>query len=174
MPKKPKHYADDASTPVHPPSEQTAMAVLPRHAEDPLRSVAQALEDAQTLWEDVAFIANAKMPCPECGGAGNVSNGSLGGFCVRCDGARVVDHPSAEPLTMPPFAALRLRLSSGNPPTHEEIAALVTQAKAISRQLAPVSNPNLLPAAQPPQGLLGKGKAGLGGISDAELDDLER
>jgi hypothetical protein len=81
-------------------------------SDEDLRSRSQALNDAQEVWEEVAYMANPKMPCPECSGAGNVSSGSLGDICVRCMGSRVVDQPGSTGIDMPPFRELRAAITA--------------------------------------------------------------
>lgn len=80
--------------------------------EDDLRKRSQALDEAQTTYEKIAYISVPKMPCPECGGQGSVDGGSLSGICLGCEGARVVDRPDAEPFVMPPFKELRAAISA--------------------------------------------------------------
>jgi len=81
-------------------------------SEEDLRQRSQALDDAQETWEETAYLANPKMPCPECTGAGSISGGSLGDICVRCLGARVIEQPGRQKVEMPPFAALRASISA--------------------------------------------------------------
>jgi hypothetical protein len=80
--------------------------------EDDLRERSQKLDEAQELYEEIAYLANPKMPCPECSGAGSISSGSLGSSCPRCFGQRVVDRPDSEPIEMPPFKQLRASIST--------------------------------------------------------------
>lgn len=61
---------------------------------DELREIASSLEDAQGLADKVDYLTTAKMPCPECGGSGSLSAGSLGSMCPGCMGARYLDHPA--------------------------------------------------------------------------------
>lgn len=81
-------------------------------AEEDLRQRSQALDQAQETWEELAYLANPKMPCPECSGAGLVVGGSLGDLCVRCLGARVIEQPGSHPVELPPFAQLRAAISA--------------------------------------------------------------
>lgn len=167
-------------------------------SDEDLRVRSQALDDAQEAWEEVCYLANPKMPCPECTGAGQVSGGSLGNMCVRCMGARVIEQPGSTPVEMPPFAELRAAITQyGNakadhelPPGHrarrnlalpppttvptlDQITQLHGTAIGMSRQLAnaPQAPQAQLPEAKPPRGLAGEGD--LGEYEDAELDELE-
>lgn len=79
--------------------------------EDDLRARSQKLHETQELYEELAYLANPKMPCPECTGAGNVSGGSLGDICVRCMGSRVLDRPGSPVVEMPNFAQLRASIT---------------------------------------------------------------
>lgn len=80
--------------------------------QEDLRQRSQALDEAQTTYEKIAYISVPKMPCPECGGQGSVDGGSLSNICLGCDGARVVERPDAEPFEMPPFKQLRASISA--------------------------------------------------------------
>lgn len=117
------------------------------------------LNEAQTLWERVVYLKTMKMPCPECGGAGSLYAGSLGGTCPTCFGARMVDHPAAEEIEVPNFVDMRralsgaaaardqrlglrskdeMRLSLPDPaslPSRDAIKALADQAREIARGL---------------------------------------
>lgn len=79
--------------------------------EDDLRERSQQLHEVQSEWEDLAHMSIAKMPCPECYGAGQVQGGSLGDICVRCMGARVVDQPG-QAFEMPPFDDMRAAITA--------------------------------------------------------------
>lgn len=72
--------------------------------------IARELDETQTLYEKIAYLGSPKMPCPECGGSGSVYGGSLGDICPTCHGARLVEHPAAEPLAIPDFAGMRAAL----------------------------------------------------------------
>ena len=80
--------------------------------EDDLRERSQKLHETQELFEELAYMANPKMPCPECTGAGNVSGGSLGDICPRCMGVRVIDRPGSPKVDMPNFAQLRAGITA--------------------------------------------------------------
>jgi hypothetical protein len=80
--------------------------------EEDLRVRSQELHDTQELWEELAYVKNEKIPCPECSGRGAVSAGSLGDICVRCEGRRVIDRPGSQPLEMPPFRELRAAITA--------------------------------------------------------------
>jgi hypothetical protein len=167
--------------------------------EEDLRERSQALHEAQETYEELAYLTNPKMPCPECGGAGSVHGGSLGDVCVNCGGARVVEAPGGRKVEMPPFAALRWAISTyGNAladhalpvghrakkylelpapttvPTLEKIQKLQAEGLAQARQLTGqpgIVDPKLLKEAKPAKGLSGEGD--LGEYEDAELDDME-
>lgn len=167
--------------------------------EDDLRQRSQALHDAQETWEEVAYLANPKMPCPECSGAGSVAGGSLGDICVRCLGARVIEQPGRQNIDMPPFASLRAAISSygdaladrelpdghkgkrqlalppaATVPTLEQIQKLSADGLAKAKELegAPgLVDPKLLKAPKKSKGLAGEGD--IGEYEDAELDELE-
>lgn len=76
-----------------------------------LRDRSNQLNKTQEFYEEVSYLANPKMPCPDCAGGGMVSGGSLGDICVRCMGARVCERPGYKPLVIPPFAQLREKIS---------------------------------------------------------------
>lgn len=160
--------------------------------EGDIRDRSQALDDCQETYEELAYLANPKMPCPECGGSGSVGGGIFDSTCVRCGGSRVLDVPGSEPMPMPDFRGMRAAiggygdaLALGGPtpnpatvPTLESIKALHDSAKAHARQLtaggsAPgIVDPRLLKAPTRPSGMMGDGD--LGDIPDAELADLEK
>lgn len=156
-----------------------------------LRERSEALHKAQELYEELAFLKNPKMPCPECGGAGSTYGGSLGDVCPRCMGARMLDRPGGEDLEMPDFRKLRAAITAygdaladkalpeghqakkhlalppaESVPTPEEIEELASHAKEQARQLEGPDMSKLPAPAQRPA-------AGLGGVSDAELDEME-
>jgi len=87
-------------------------AVLGDLTDADLRDRSQALHEAQERWEKLAYVAVAKIPCPECGGAGSVGGGSFGDICVGCMGARVVTAPDAEDFEMPDFGGMRRAISA--------------------------------------------------------------
>lgn len=166
-----------------------------------IRERSQELHETQELWEEYAYIANPKMPCPECGGRGAVSGGSLGDICVRCEGARVLEQPGRQTVNMPPFAALRGAITAyGNAladralpeghlvkrglalppastvPTLEDIRKLRTEAENGCKQLS--GTPGLegireLPAAREPVEDNDLTANEDSDIEDAELDELE-
>lgn len=77
-------------------------------AEEEIRRRAEALDEAQGVWERAAHRARPKLPCPECTGNGQVFGGSLGDHCPSCHGTRVIDDDSVEvDFAMPDFKALR-------------------------------------------------------------------
>jgi hypothetical protein len=113
-----------------------------------LRDRSQLLDEAQTTWEEVKYLAIPKMPCPECSGAGSVSGGSLGDICVKCWGTRVLEVPGAQPFPMPDFAALRAGITKyGN----AQLAAGFTfdQRRALPEG-HPMKDPTLPPASAVP------------------------
>lgn len=150
-----------------------------------------ALERAQEAWEEYAYVANPKIPCPECAGAGQVYGGSLGNVCVRCMGGRVLDAPGSDPVVMPPFASLRGQLANyadaldrhlelpdaSYLPTVEDLEALRVVARGYARNLlasgqAPGVVPkHLLSEAKEARGMVGEG--GIGDYEDAELAQVE-
>jgi ssDNA-binding Zn-finger/Zn-ribbon topoisomerase 1 len=167
--------------------------------EEDLRQRSQALHEAQESWEEVAYLANPKMPCPECSGSGSVGGGSLGDICVRCMGARVLEQPGRQAVELPPFRELRAAISAygdaladralpeghgakkqlalpaaATVPTWKSISELTHQALVRARQLqgAPgVVDPKLLEDRKTAKGLAGEGD--LGEYDDAELADME-
>lgn len=173
----------------------------PELTDEDIRARSQALDDAQETWEEVTYLHNPKMPCPECSGAGSIAGGSLGDICVRCMGMRVIDQPGTEPLTMPPFAELRAAITAyGNAladralpaghrgkrnlalpaastvPAVEQLQQLRKDGVAKVRELAAGKPPGLVPGhllAEPerPKGLAGEGD--LGEYTDAEFTQME-
>ncbi len=151
-------------------------------SEDDLRLRSQKLNEAQELYEELSYLHNPKMPCPECSGSGAVYGGSLGNICVRCMGARVLDKPGFEPLVLPPFATLRRALTAyadGTPdpslvPTMADIEELLTKGKEQAKQLQGADPHKDLVLAEPEeaQGLLSE-EGGLDDFSDGQLDELE-
>jgi hypothetical protein len=77
-----------------------------------LVEIGAEIERANTLYEKLAYLGTAKMPCMECGGSGSLPGGSLGDICPGCLGACVMDHPGAEEIQMPDFAGMRAALSA--------------------------------------------------------------
>lgn len=126
---------------------------------DDLDDRLRELDAAQTAWERIAYLKTVKMPCPECGGAGSLYAGSLGGTCPTCFGARMVDHPAAEDFDIPDFREMRLQLSAAaqardqrlglrapgearlllpdaaSLPTRADLQALAEQAREVARGL---------------------------------------
>lgn len=165
-----------------------------------LQERSQALDDAQTMFEELAYLANPKMPCPECTGAGAISAGSLGDVCPRCLGRRVVDRPGTEPLKQPDFKQLRSAITAygdakadrlleadhdgkrnlalpapSSVPTMADIEAIVADGKEFAKQLGGTSPGlvanELLSEPEKPKGMLGDGD--LGDYEDEDLDALE-
>jgi hypothetical protein len=157
-----------------------------------LDAIGADLEEGQEIWERYAYLAVPKMPCPECGGTGSVAGGSLGSACVRCNGARTLDHPGAEAPEIPDFSGMRTALSNysialadhalpdghrakkhlalppaSTLPRPEAIQKARDAIKKASKQLAGAP-PMALPAPQQEsRGSLGDGDAD---FSDADLD----
>lgn len=165
-------------------------------SDEDIRQISSALDDAQTRWERVGYLSAQKMPCPECGGAGQIAGGSLGDICPGCLGARVIDHPAAEQLVLPPFASMRAALSAyanarldralpdghrgkkglalpprSTVPTLEEIQNLGAEALEKAKALPPVTMPAL---AEPERkrGMLGDGGIA-GNWSEDDLDQFD-
>ncbi len=182
-------------------SDQDQDDIIGQIAEDDIRQRSQQLHEAQEAWEELAYLANPKIPCPECTGAGSVSGGSLGDICVRCLGTRVLEQPGSQPMAMPKFAELRSAIgaygdaladralpmghlgkrglllpAASTVPTLESLQALYTQAATQARQLAAggtpgIVDPKLLREPKKAKGMAGDGD--LGDFEDAELADLE-
>jgi hypothetical protein len=89
-------------------SEETEIELT----EHDLRERSEKLDNIQEMYEEMAFMSEPKMPCNECGGTGSVDAGSLGGICVKCMGARVINQPFYEPMKQPPFAELRASITN--------------------------------------------------------------
>lgn len=168
--------------------------------EDDLRQRSQALDNAQTMFEEYAWIATPKIPCNECGGSGMVIGGSLGDFCPTCGGSRVIESPGGHRIKMPPFAELRGAITAyGNAladrelptghrarrnlalppassvPTLEQLNALSAEALTKVRQLEGAT-PGLVDQKQLAQAKRAKGltrDGDLGDFDDAELDEME-
>lgn len=150
--------------------------------EDDLAAAAREIERAEASFDDYAFLATPKMPCPECAGSGRIYAGMLGDACPTCLGARVVDRPDADSIKSP-FPALRRALGAYSdaqklgralPP-----ASTVIRAEAAARmgtevrQLASaLPNPvmNLPEPKKQAAGMLGHGEAE---FSDEDLDEME-
>lgn len=166
--------------------------------DDDLRIRSQALHEAQETWEELQFVSTPKIPCRECGGAGQVAGGSFGAICVGCMGERMVAAPGATTFDMPDFSGMRKAITAfGNAladralpdghkgkqqlalpaastvPTLEAIQILADQGLARCRQLEAMSDREIkqLPVAQPARGLAGEGD--LGEYDDAELAEME-
>lgn len=79
--------------------------------------LAREVEDTNVQYEKLRHLATPKMACMECGGNGTLAGGSFGAMeCPSCNGARVVDHPAAEPMDIPDFAGMRAALSAAAAP----------------------------------------------------------
>ncbi|MBT8454173.1 MAG: hypothetical protein KJO40_19575 [Deltaproteobacteria bacterium] len=167
--------------------------------EEDLRDRSHALNEAEGLYEEVAFLGVPKMPCPECAGAGQIVGGSLGDVCPRCFGRRVIDRPSADPIERPPFAELRARITAygdaladralpdghqgrrnlalppaSDVPTMAEIQTIADKLKDQAKQLdARQLDGMQLAEPKKAKGMLGDGEEGLGDYNDAELDAME-
>jgi hypothetical protein len=168
--------------------------------EDDLRARSEALDKAQTMYEEYAWVATPKVPCPECGGAGSVIGGSLGDFCPTCGGSRVIESPGGHRIQMPPFAALRGAITqygnaladralpaghrakrglalppAGSVPTVEQLDALtdeaLSQVKRLEGATPGIVEPKRLAQAKRAKGLVGEGE--LDEYTDAELDEME-
>ena len=142
-------------------------------SEEEMVELAAALEEADDLAHKVEYLESAKMPCPECGGSGQMVAGSLGGVsCLNCNGARFVDHPSMHGQGPYPAVAqirgmrqrfltyTRLldydpRVSDGPAPTQRQLAEAasklpsVTEVQKASITIAKASM--ALPGAQAPR-----------------------
>ena len=165
------------------------------YTQEELDEAVREMVEAQDEWDEIAYMVTPKMPCPECGGQGAIDSGSLGAICVRCNGARVVDHPAAERIELPDFAAMkkltraadrwmlssksseedRERLKLPPPgaappiPTVDYIKGLRKEAAAKAKAL-PAPAPVALPPAEPVRKAI---PASLGHWSDEDLDELE-
>lgn len=62
--------------------------------------------------EKLIGLGTEMMDCPECGGKGDISGGSLGNMCVACDGSGTVTAPFAEKFDIPDMAAFRRELQA--------------------------------------------------------------
>lgn len=101
-----------------------------------LRERSEKLNELQDLFEELAYVTEAKMPCNECGGSGSVDAGSLGSVCVKCMGARVINQPFYEPMKQPPFKELR--------------APITAYGDALADRALPDGHPNKKGLALPP------------------------
>lgn len=179
-------------------TDQDQETIVAQLTEDDIRNRSQALDDAQETFEELAYLANPKMPCPECTGAGSVSGGSLGDICVRCMGTRVIEQPGSRPMEMPPFAQLRAAIGAygdaladrGLPaghrgkrylalpapasvPTLESIQELQAQATEKALQLASGRAPGIVDERLLSDPRKPSDDGELGEIEDAELDGME-
>jgi hypothetical protein len=180
-------------------TDEEREAIVDSITDDDLRARSQALDDAQTQWEEYVWVATPKIPCNECGGSGMVIGGSLGDFCPTCGGSRVIESPGGHRIKMPPFATLRSAISAygdaladrelpaghrgkrnlalpaaSSVPTLEQLQKLGTEALIKVRQLEGtpgIVDPKLLKQGKPAKGLQGEGD--LGEYDDAELDEME-
>lgn len=141
--------------------------------------VAQAIEEADEVYQQVAFMAVPKVPCHECGGSGSTPNGSLGDGCLTCMGQRWLPAPHAnqvlKQLNLPDLVAMRaqiraadsaLRAGAALPPipTKEAISKVHDDLGKTSMQLGSGEPMPALAAAPGPKRIA---------PSDVELDDLE-
>ncbi len=159
-------------------------------AEDEIQRRAEALSAAQGVWEQAAWRAHPKIPCPECTGNGQVVGGSLGDHCPSCNGTRMVDDQSVDvDFQMPDFKALRDPLNAygdalihrryGKPmalppastvPTMAQIAELRASGQQRYQALAAGAGP-ALPQLPPAKPLKRTGLENEGGIDQAADDD---
>jgi hypothetical protein len=164
-----------------------------------LRERAELLNEAQQLYEDLAYISVPKIPCPECSGAGQIYGGSLGNLCPRCLGQRVVDRPGYEVLALPDFAGIRARITAygdaladralpaghrakkqltlpaaSSVPTLEEIQAIYDKGQDKAKELRDkeVEIEGELAEPEKPKGLLSE-SGDLDDYGDEELDEME-
>lgn len=169
-------------------------------SEEDLRQRSQKLDEAQERWENLAYLATEKIPCPECGG-----NGNVGGYlCPSCMGQRVLESPDSDGpgFEMPKFAELRAAITAyGNAladralpdghlakrqlalpaastvPTLAALTKLDADGKAKGRELKQLgaagrgTDPRSLPAPKPERGI--SDETDLGDIDDAELAEME-
>lgn len=156
--------------------------------EQDLDEIAEAVEEADDLHQRYMFLSVQKIPCPECGGQGNVYGGSLGNACPTCCGARMVDHPGSVQPQLPGFAKERAALGAyvraqrnqgtkrevplplaSSLPRPESIRMRTTEIREISRRLgsAPQLKGQLAEPKKQAVGSLGDGEAE---YSDEEID----
>jgi hypothetical protein len=166
------------------PIPMTDQEIIEALTAEDIRQRSAALEDAESTWDQVRTQAMPKILCPQCNGNGKVTGGSLGEFCDRCNGQRMVqDLTVAFDFAMPDFASLRgpiarygdahaLRAhgvkaalpARSSVPTMETIEALVTQARTRARELGPGQAPPL------PRELPSAAADDPGGIEDTATD----
>lgn len=80
--------------------------------EEELNQIVADLDFAQREYEKLVHLSSPIMPCPECGGAGSVSGGSLGDICPGCLGSRRVSAPGNPGIDLNiDFAGIRARLA---------------------------------------------------------------
>lgn len=152
---------------------------------DDLDEIGAEVERANTLYEKLAYLETAKMPCMECGGAGSLPGGSLGDICPGCLGARVIDHPGADEFPVPDFAGMRGALKAcvdkdnkvlpghHRVPRLSAVRALYEKGTRKSKLL--ISSPSEAPALPAPaQHDEDYGSLGGDSPSDRELDDPGR
>lgn len=196
--KKPRTWGRPAATVGEEAAPETISDddVIASLSEADLRERSAALNEAQENWEEVASTANPKIPCPECGTAGNVSGGSLGDICPRCLGSRVLDAPGRTIVQQPDFRGMRAAITAygdaladrllpsghrakkqlalpaaATVPSLESIATLNQQAIDVSRQLAGAKPAIESLQLQDPRKPSEDGN--LGDVTDADLDDIE-
>ena len=154
---------------------------------DDLDEIGAEVERANTLYEKLAYLGTAKMPCIECGGSGSLPGGSLGDICPGCLGARVMDHPGADEMTLPDFAGMRAALSAcvdkdnnvlpgpHRVPQLSAVRALHEEGRRQSKLIgAPPEAPALPGPKQHDEDHGGYGSLGGESPADSEIDDLER
>lgn len=69
----------------------------------------RAVEFAEEVWQQAAYLAVEKMPCRECGGSGVIDGGSLGNICPECLGSRAEALAGQAPPPAPPPALRAMR-----------------------------------------------------------------
>jgi hypothetical protein len=76
-----------------------------------LDDIARNLAATEELWESAQRETTVTITCPECGGAGNTDQGTLGSGCFLCSGTgTVVDEFAEAPLLELPGELRTLRL----------------------------------------------------------------
>ncbi len=147
-----------------------------------LDRIAAELAAAEDRWLQAQAAVNETLPCPECNGRGSVAQGSLGDYCVTCDGTGTMDSIlDDDPVEFPPeLAALRDQyhlargkderreraLAAGKrppPPAEGDVADMLAKIKAVSAQAKLAAKGKVQRAAQP-----------LLDAKDREIADLKR
>lgn len=173
------------------PIPMTDQEIIEALTAEEIRRRSEALEEAQTTWEQVRQQAMPKILCPQCNGNGRVTGGTLGEFCDRCNGQRMVQDLTVEfDFAMPDFQALRGPISAygqahalrahgvraalpakSSVPTMEEIEQVKAAARRRALELGPGRAPTL-PRELPPAPADGDGS--LADVAtDAELVEAE-